>query len=441
VAFCWFLTWPNLDVAAEHQPLETLIAAESTMFEIELQNISKSYGSITVLTGLNLAFEAGRFSVVLGSPVSGKSVLMRLIMGLESPDTGKILFRGRDVTHEPAGLRNFGYVPQSFALYPHYRVFDNIAYPLALAKKDKNRTREQVHKVASKLKIEQLLQKFPAQLSGGEKQCVALARGMIKHSSVFILDDPLVGLDFKLREQLFVDLRDMLSEVEGSVIYTTSDPLETLALADRVFVLDDKRVIESSPIDEVYDVPRQLRTLQLVGVPAANMVSGQLIGRVCQTPFGQCEIEVGAETADPIPVQVGFRPEAIRLAEETLSPLSAEGKVLLREDLGAETLLYFESASSRLVAYWSNREAAPVSGGRFKFSIDPGSLHVFDGITGKRLNASSDLDTVPTENPTQTGTYPGAMTDDSTPGPQAEIRTLPIPERSAALRKRSDSQR
>jgi ABC-type sugar transport system ATPase subunit len=147
------------------------------MFEIELQNISKSYGSTTVLAGLDLAFEPGQFSVVLGSPVSGKSVLMRLIMGLESPDAGKVLFRGRDVTHEPAGWRNFGYVPQSLALYPHYRVFDNIAYPLALAKKDKNRTREQVHRVASKLKIEHLLQKFPVQLSGGEKQRVALARG------------------------------------------------------------------------------------------------------------------------------------------------------------------------------------------------------------------------------------------------------------------------
>jgi ABC-type sugar transport system ATPase subunit len=411
------------------------------MFEIELQNISKSYGSTTVLAGLDLAFEPGQFSVVLGSSVSGKSVLMRLIMGLESPDAGKVLFRGRDVTHEPAGWRNFGYVPQSFALYPHYRVFDNIAYPLALAKKDKNRTREQVHRVASKLKIEHLLQKFPVQLSGGEKQRVALARGMIKDSSVFILDDPLVGLDFKLREQLFVDLRDMLSEVEGSVIYTTSDPLETLALADRVYVLDGKRVIESGAINEVYDAPRQLRTLQLVGVPAPNLVSGQLIGKICQTPFGQCELEVSAETADPAPIQVGFRPEAVRLGEETVSPLSAEGKVLLREDLGAETLLYFESASSRLVAYWSNREAAPVSGDRFKFSIDPGSLHVFDGVTGKRLNGSNGLDIVRTEIATQSGAASGVMTDNSTPRRQAGVQTPPMPERPAALQRRPDSRR
>jgi ABC-type sugar transport system ATPase subunit len=362
------------------------------MFEIELQNISKSYGSTTVVDGLNLGFESGRFSVVLGSPVSGKSVLMRLIMGLESPDQGRILFRGSDVTNEPAGSRNFGYVPQSFALYPHYRVFDNIAYPLALAKKNKATIQEQVQALARKLKIDQLLPKYPNQLSGGEKQRVALARGMIKDSSVFILDDPLVGLDFKLREQLFIDLREMLSEIEGSVIYTTSDPLETLALADQVFVLDDQRIIESGSIDQIYDEPQRARSLQLLGVPAANFVSGELTRRICQTPFGPWEIAITAEIASTTPVQLGFRPEAIRLEESAPPFLNAEGRVLLREDLGAETLLYFESASSRLVTYWSNGEPAPITGERFRFSIDPRSFHVFDAKTGTRLTRSKDCD-------------------------------------------------
>jgi ABC-type sugar transport system ATPase subunit len=361
------------------------------MFEIELQNISKSYGSTTVVDGLNLGFESGRFSVVLGSPVSGKSVLMRLIMGLEPPDQGRILFRGKDVTNESAGSRNFGYVPQSFALYPHYRVFDNIAYPLALAKKDKVRTQEQVRTVARKLKIDHLLQKFPNQLSGGEKQRVALARGMIKDSSVFVLDDPLVGLDFKLREQLFIDLREMLSEIEGSVIYTTSDPLETLALADQVFVLDDKRIIESGSIDQVYDEPQQLRSLKLLGVPAANFISGELTGRICQTPFGPCEIDLAEEIATTTPVQLGFRPEAIRLEESAPPFLNSDGRVLLQEDLGAETLLYFESASSRLVAYWSNGEAPPIASESFRFSIDPGSFHVFDSKDGRHLTGPKSL--------------------------------------------------
>jgi ABC-type sugar transport system ATPase subunit len=357
------------------------------MFEVELENISKSYGSERVLDGVNLRFERGRFSVVLGSPVSGKSVLMRLIMGLEPPDSGRVLYRGEDVTAQPAGLRNFGYVPQSFALYPHYRVFDNIAYPLILAKK-KTDLKARVEKVAKKLRIDHLLLKYPNQLSGGEKQRVALARGMIKDSSVFILDDPLVGLDFKLRESLFVDLRDMLSEVDGSVIYSTSDPLETLALADDVFVLDDHRIIECGSLDQVYEVPRQARTLQILGVPAANFVEGELTGRICRTTLGECEIEVIEEAPAPRPVRIGIRAEDIRFQDLRSSYLLGNGRVLLREDLGAETLLYFEAGGSRFVGFWSNGEPAPIREDRFEFGVDPNAMHIFDAANGARVTGA-----------------------------------------------------
>jgi ABC-type sugar transport system ATPase subunit len=363
------------------------------MFEVELENISKGYGPASVLDGVNLRFERGRFSVVLGSPVSGKSVLMRLIMGLEAPDRGRILFRGQDVTNQPAGVRNFGYVPQSFALYPHYRVFDNIAYPLVLAKKTSG-LQARVEKVANKLRIDQLLTKYPNQLSGGEKQRVALARGMIKDSSVFILDDPLVGLDFKLRESLFVDLRDMLSEVEGSVIYSTSDPLETLALADDVFVLDDSKIIEAGSLDQLYEQPQQARTLQILGVPPANFISGELTGRMCHTPLGQCEIETNEETLSPRPVRIGIRPEDVCFRELESAFLQGDGRVLLREDLGAETVLYFEAAGLRFVGFWSNGEAAPIQADEFKFGIDPASLHVFDTNSGRRIGITKPAGTL-----------------------------------------------
>jgi multiple sugar transport system ATP-binding protein len=239
--------------------------------------------------------------------------------------------------------------------------------------------------MAKKLRIDPLLSKYPNQLSGGEKQRVALARGMIKDSSVFILDDPLVGLDFKLRESLFVDLRDMLSEVEGSVIYSTSDPLETLALADAVFVLDDHRIIESGSLDQLYEEPQQARTLQILGVPPANFISGELTGRICRTPLGQCEIEVNEETSAPRPVRIGIRPEDVCFQDLGPSFLLGDGRVLLREDLGAETLLYFEAAGLRFIGFWSNGEAAPIQEDEFKFGIDPGSLHVFDTNSGHRI--------------------------------------------------------
>jgi ABC-type sugar transport system ATPase subunit len=365
--------------------------ATKTMVEIELRQIQKSYGRKEVLRQVDLSFEKGKFSVVFGSPVSGKSVLMRLIMGLEAPNAGQVLRQGKDVTRETAGVRNFGYVPQSFALYPHFQVFDNIAYPLALAGKSKEYIRERVEPLAKKLRIEPLLRKYPSQLSGGEKQRVALARGIVKDTGIFILDDPLVGLDFKLREQLFVDLRVMLSEIDGTFIYTTSDPLETLALADEIFVLDQGRVIDQGTVDRVYDHPAQLRSLQLIGYPSANVVSGKVSGDLCTSILGEFELDFDPDKVgfQQEAVQIGFRPEAV-LFGEPHSGLQMEGHELLREDLGAETILYFEVEGVRLIGFWSNGSKSPEIGERFKVGIDPASLMIFDGQSGRRLGCGKE---------------------------------------------------
>jgi len=365
------------------------------MVEVELQNISKSYARKSVLKKVDLKFEKGKFSVVFGSPVSGKSVLMRLIMGLESVDAGSIFLRGNPVTHLAAGVRNFGYVPQSFALYPHYRVFDNIAYPLTLAGKNKQAIRERVEPLAKKLRIDALLDKYPSQLSGGEKQRVALARGIVKDSDVFILDDPLVGLDFKLREQLFVDLRLMLSEIDGTFIYTTSDPLETLALADDVFVLDEGEIVDQGGVDDVYEEPSSLRSFQLLGFPGANTMPGSLVGSVCQSAFGEFNVELlpSADQAPAREVVIGFRPEAVVFGRQAEAPelLHTDARELLREDLGAETILYFEAARRRYVGFWSNGFVAPQLAETFQAGLLAPDLLIFDSATGRRLGRGKDL--------------------------------------------------
>ncbi|HTC13934.1 MAG TPA: ABC transporter ATP-binding protein [Chthoniobacterales bacterium] len=364
------------------------------MVEVQLQNISKSYARKRVLQKVDLKFEKGKFSVVFGSPVSGKSVLMRLIMGLESPDSGSIFLRGREVTGLPAGVRNFGYVPQSFALYPHYRVFDNIAYPLTLARKSREAIRGRVEPLAKKLKIDALLDKYPNQLSGGEKQRVALARGIVKDSEVFILDDPLVGLDFKLREQLFVDLRLMLSEIDGTFIYTTSDPLETLALADDVFVLDQGEIVDQGSVDHVYEEPSNLRAFQLLGFPGANTIPGSLVGGICRSAFGEFGVELADSAGQEVrrEVTIGFRPEAVLLDEEakTAGALRFDARELLREDLGAETIFYFEAAGFRYVGYWSNGSAPPQLQEVFQAGLSIRDLVIFESATGRRLGRGKD---------------------------------------------------
>jgi multiple sugar transport system ATP-binding protein len=239
-----------------------------------------------------------------------------------------------------------------------------------------------------------LLEKYPSQLSGGEKQRVALARGMIKDTSVFILDDPLVGLDFKLREQLFVDLRDMLSEVDGTFIYTTSDPLETLALADQVYILDEQRIQEYGALEDLYYRPNRIRTLQLLGFPAANLIPGEVQAGRCRTAVG--DFPVNFPELAPRRVTVGFRPESIRFQDErSADGLGAIGRTMLREDLGAETLIYFESGGIRLVGAWSNGAPAPVATEQFAFTVPGTDLLLYDAGTGERVMAGAPHEGVP----------------------------------------------
>ncbi|UCF91635.1 MAG: ABC transporter ATP-binding protein, partial [Desulfobacterales bacterium] len=272
---------------------------------IELREISKKYRRVPVLQDLNLTIEAGTFTVVFGSPACGKSVLVRLITGLERPNAGQILLRGQPVTKLDSGQRNIGYVPQSFALYPHYRVYDNIAYPLDLIKFPKRQTAAAVGEIAAQLKIDHLLNKYPDQLSGGEKQRVALARGVVKHTDIYILDDPLVGLDFKLREQMFDDLKQMQEALLATFLYTTSDPLEALALADQVAVLEGGRIVEAGPLEKLYRQPGHRRTMELLGFPQSNLMAGELFssaGRIwCRTALFEFPLAADPSAGAPTP--------------------------------------------------------------------------------------------------------------------------------------------
>ena len=224
---------------------------------IELKNLMKTYrGKQPLLQNLNLTVEDKDFKVVFGLPGCGKSVLMRMIMGLERPDAGEVFLRGREVSNVNPGEHNIGYVPQSFALFPHQTVYQNIAYPLTIQKRPKDEIDAEVHRVAKMLSIEELLVKKPEQTSGGQKQRIAIARGIIKHTDLYIFDDPFVGLDFKLREQLVYDLRDLREKLDTTFVYTTSDSSEALQLSKSISILHSGRVMETSDPFTLYDAPQ-----------------------------------------------------------------------------------------------------------------------------------------------------------------------------------------
>ena len=363
------------------------------MFAVELRDITKTYNHVPILQNLNIGVEAGTFTVIFGTPTCGKSVLVRLLTGLEKPDAGQLFLRETDVTSIDPGERNIGYVPQSFALYPHYSVHDNIAYPLSLMHVPRNEIEVTVRQVANQIKIDHLLNKRPDQLSGGEKQRVALARGIIKHTDIYVLDDPLVGLDFKLREQLFDDLRNMQESLQATFVYTTSDPLETLALADQVAILDGGRIVETGDIERMYRDPQHVRSMELLGFPASNMLKGEIYpndGRTwCRTGVFEFPVDMtrGEDVADrEHHIDVAIRPQDVLLEFEQHSGcLTAQAEITLRDDLGGEVIVYLNVGGTPLITVLSHDSDHLIAQDVLTIGIHPSAAVLFAPGTGRKI--------------------------------------------------------
>jgi len=380
-----------------------IVESSSSSPILVVENISKAYSGTPVLSDLTFSAMPGDLTVVYGPPAAGKSVLVRVLTGLEQPDSGRIILRGQDVTHEAPAERNIGYVPQSFALYPHLSVRANISYPLDLAHVPSSESREVVATAAAMLKIEEHLDKKPDQLSGGQKQRVAIARGIAKRTDFFILDDPLAGLDFKLREQLVDDLRGLNTATGASILYVTSDVIEAMTLADELSVLAAGSVIEHGLPENLYRDPHKVGTMALVGFPPANFVRGSLQRRDgelwCTTSLFAFLTDVKFDRAST-DVIVGFRPERIRLSHSGSEPDGADGRalqfpasVVLREDLGGEDIVYLAASGESLTMVDRDHYRGDDLDEVVRVSIFPHNLAVFDAVTGERVGRGARLST------------------------------------------------
>lgn len=354
---------------------------------LRMESVGKAYGTTQVLRNVNVTVSAGDFYVVSGQPSSGKSVLLRLILGLESPDSGGIYLRGETVTDEGPQKRNIGYVPQSFALFPNKSVRDNITYPLRLDKASKQVIAETLERVTELLNIKDLLDKRPDQLSGGQKQRVAIARGLAKDTDIFVLDDPLVGLDFKLREKLIDDLKKTRAALGVTFIYSTSDSLEVLLLASRVGVLSRGTVMEEGELADVYDEPNFSASMETLGFPAVNFLDGKM------TKAGSASIVECALGSFPMiksdyegPVVLGIRPEHIEIQTEKAGQ-NFLSKVLFTEDVGGSEIIYAESNNVRLVLVLgaSSPLLSEIQAGEFAASVRPEYVVAFDPETLQRI--------------------------------------------------------
>ncbi len=242
---------------------------------VDLERISKAFGSLTVLHELSLSVEPGEFMVLLGPSGCGKTTALRMIAGLESVTSGSIRIAGRDVTDVAPKNRDIAMVFQSYALYPHMTVAENIGYPLKIRKLPKAEIDKQVGEVAAQVQLDPLLARFPRQLSGGQRQRVALARAIVRRPAVFLMDEPLSNLDAKLRGHMRAELKHMQHQLGIATIYVTHDQIEAMTLGHRVAVLNQGRLQQIDTPHRIYDDPANIFVAGFVGSPPMNFVGGE----------------------------------------------------------------------------------------------------------------------------------------------------------------------
>ena len=326
------------------------------MANLTLSNISKAFGTTHVLRDVSLDVRDGEFLTLVGASGCGKSTVLRVIAGLEPQDAGSVQIGGREVDHLRPKQRNVAMVFQSYALYPHMSVAENISMPLVMqrlnlaerlpliGKLSPNRRRvmteiaAEVDTVAKQLQIEALLARKPAQLSGGQRQRVALGRSMVRHPDVFLMDEPLSNLDAKLRVHMRTELTDLHRRLGVTFIYVTHDQVEAMTMSDRVALMDEGRIVQLGTPSELYHNPTDLRVARFIGSPQVNIVSGTTTGD--GVVVGDTLLPINVTVPRGQVVSVGLRPEAL-----SLEPVAGRARMLANlghvENLGAEVFLHF----------------------------------------------------------------------------------------------------
>ena len=336
------------------------------MAYLQLKNVEKFFGEHRAIKGINLDINPGEFVVFVGPSGCGKSTLLRLIAGLEQIDGGTLELEGRDITSLPSSQRDLAMVFQSYALYPHMSVFENMSFALKLAKADPAIIQEKVNKAAKILNLTDYLQRTPKELSGGQRQRVAIGRAIVRAPKVFLFDEPLSNLDAALRGQTRIEIAKLHRDLGATTIYVTHDQVEAMTLADRVVVLRDGLIEQVGTPLELYDKPANQFVAQFIGTPQMNIVSVADLAQVGDIPA------INA----PSDGFVGLRPENVLLNAAGEGQFQA--KVELVEALGAETLIYVTTArGTQLVARQNTRTNLSV-GSDVGVSIDTVTAHFFD---------------------------------------------------------------
>jgi ABC-type sugar transport system ATPase subunit len=347
---------------------------------VRLEGVVKKHGSFTALHGVDLDIRAGEFFALLGPSGSGKTTTLRILAGLEPVNDGRVLMDGIDVTHTQPGERDVAMVFQSYALYPHMSVAANIGFPLRMVGMPPAQIETAVREAATKVDIAHLLDRRPGQLSGGQQQRCALARAIVRHPRLFLLDEPLSNLDAKLRLETRAELRKLQRSLGVTAVYVTHDQEEAMTVADRMAIFMEGRIVQTGTPKEVFRKPATATVAGFIGTPPMNLMPAVLAGG--QVQVGAARVNVaGIETREggSREVTLGVRPGDLRFASTGIP-----AKVELIEDFGDSTIVDLAVVGRRVKMRAGDRPG--VSEGDSVFlGFEPAAAHLFDRETGLRL--------------------------------------------------------
>ena len=345
---------------------------------VSLEGAVKRHGSFTALHGIDLDIKPGEFFALLGPSGSGKTTTLRILAGLEGLDEGRLLIDGEDVTVAEPGARDVAMVFQSYALYPHMTVYENIAFPLRMIGTGKGELDAAVRAAAATVRIDHLLTRRPGQLSGGQQQRCALARAIVRKPRLFLLDEPLSNLDAKLRLETRVELKKLQRSLDVTAVYVTHDQEEAMTVADRMAVFMEGRIVQIGAPDEVYARPASVEVAAFLGNPPMNLVPARLDDGALVV--GEARFAASGAAVDGArPVTLGIRPAALRLGASGIP-----ARVYLVEHLGDDRIVNLE-AEGRVLKMRTDARTRVAEGEQVRIDFDPADAHLFDATTGRRL--------------------------------------------------------
>ncbi len=346
------------------------------MSAIELKNVTKVWGRSIAVDNISFSIEDGSFVVLLGPSGCGKSTTLRMIAGLEDMTEGSVLIADQDMTHTSPANRQLSMVFQSYALFPHLNVRENILFGLKVRKVRAMEQAKRLQKVGTMVGLSDLMERKPGQLSGGQRQRVALARAIIAENSVYLMDEPLSNLDAKLRQEMRLEIRALQKRLGMTVVYVTHDQTEAMSMADKVILMNGGRIEQIGTPDELYDTPKTVFAASFIGTPPMNIL--EVENSRVRSINGPKVVQTMKK------VLLGIRPEHISIGTNGGIP----GRIVGHDYLGAETIITVAIGNQTVLVRISGRSTF-VAEDNVKLGWDSAQTHLFDMESGRRNNAST----------------------------------------------------